>query len=145
VPYSYDPDAGGLIPEGNTQLTITAIEETTSRKGDPMWIIRMQDPANREHTEWVVQTPKMIDWKFRPLWEAAGLQWPTGTAIIDEQQLVDRRVKAFITHERNPDFGTQTRIQNYMPPGAGDLPGQESFDTTPAGANSSGDEEEIPF
>jgi hypothetical protein len=154
MPYSYDPEAAGLIPEGLTTLTIVAIDETTSRNGDPMWVVRMEDPQRREITEWIVQTPRIIDWKFKPMWEAAGLDWPTGRAIIDEQQLVDKQVQATIAHERNPDYGTQARIQGYSKPGEGDLPGQETFDVVPGprpavtagNSNSgSGDEEEIPF
>lgn len=143
MPYSYQSDAGGLIPEGRTTLTITAIEDTTSKKGDPMWIVRLEDPQRREHTEWIVQNKKTIDWKLRPMWEAASLQWNEGDWIIDEQQLINRRVQAFITHERSPDYGLQSRIQNYATPGASDLPGQESFDTAPVGANNSDDD--IPF
>lgn len=151
MPYNYDPEAAGLIPEGVHTLTITAIEETTSRNGDPMWIVRMEDRDRRELTEWIVQTPRIIDWKFKPLWQAAGLEWPQQATIIDEQQLVDRRVQATIMHEDTPQFGRQPRIQGYTRPGEGDLPGQEAFDTTDmqparAGAQYGQDaDDEIPF
>lgn len=156
MPYSYDPEAAGLIPEGVHQLIVASIEETTSRKGDPMWIVRLEDAQRREVTEWVVQTPNIIEWKFRPLWEAAGLTWPTSAAVIDEQDVVDRHVQATITHERSEKYGTSARIQGYVKPGTGDVPnGQEAFDTSdmqPAAAGGSrygqepdGDDEPIPF
>lgn len=152
MPYSYDPDAAGLIPEGTTTLTITSVEETTSRKGDPMWVIRFNDHQLRETTEWIVLTPNIVDWKLRPLWEAAGLNWPGGAGILDEHDLVDRQVQATVTHEKSQDFGTQARIQGYTRPGEGDLPGQESFDTSnggglrqPANAINDDNEDPIPF
>jgi hypothetical protein len=131
MPYNYDPDATGLVPEGVQIMTVTAVEETTSRNGDPMWIVRLEDQNRREITEWIVQTPNIIDWKFRPLWQAAGLEWPKAAAIIDEQQLVDRRVQATVKHEETAQFGRQARIDGYVKPGTNDLnPDQESFDTT---------------
>jgi hypothetical protein len=153
MPYSYDPDAAGLIPEGVHQLTVTSIDETSSRNGDPMWVIRLEDTQHRELTEWIVQTPRIIDWKFRPLWEAAGLDWPRQATIIDEQELIDKQVQATITHEETAQFGRQPRIQGYTRVGEGDLPdGQEAFPVgdqrqpTPAGAQYGQDpDDEIPF
>ena len=153
MPYSYDPEAAGLIPEGVIVLTVTSIEDTHSKRGDPMWVIRFEDQQRREVTEWVVQTPNIVDWKFKPLWQAAGLEWPSAAAIIDEQQLVDRRVQATIMHERTEDFGTQARIQGYVKPGTSDVnPEQEALggdefkpQPTPAGAYGPDDDEPIPF
>lgn len=150
MPYNYDPNASGLMPEGVRQLTITAIEETTSRNGDPMWVVRLEDDDRRELTEWIVQTPRIVEWKFKPLWEAAGLDWPNQAAIIDEQELVDKRVQATIVHEETAQFGRQPRIEGYAKPGTNDL--QESFDTTdfqpqPArtGAQYGQSDDDIPF
>jgi hypothetical protein len=149
MPYSYDPNASDLVAEGVQILTITSVDDGFSRKGDQMWTIRLEDPQGHETTEWIVLTPNIVDWKLRPLWEAAGLQWPGGAGILDENQLIDRQVQATITHERSQDFGTQARIQGYAKPGEGDLPGQESFDTNGGGAkqpaNATADDEEIPF
>ena len=154
MPYSYDPDASGIIPEGVAILTVVSIDETTSRNGDPMWVIRLEDAQRREITEWVVQTPNIIDWKFRPLWQAAGLDWPKSAAIIDEQQLVDRQVQATVKHEETAQFGRQARIDGYVRPGTSDLnPDQAAFDTsdfqqparTGGGYGAPDDDEPIPF
>lgn len=145
MPFSYDPEAAGLIPEGVCILTVVAIDETTSSKGDPMWIVRLEDNQQREITEWIVQTPRIIDWKFRPLWEAAGLQWPQAAAIIDEQQLIDRQVQATIKHEESPQFGRTARIDGYVTPGTSDIPdGQEAFATRDL-QRVPNDDEPIPF
>jgi len=152
LPYNFDPDAAGLIPEGTHQLTVASIEDATSSKGDPMWIIRLEDDQRREITEWVVQTPRIIDWKFKPLWEAAGLTWPTQAMIIDEQELVDKQVYATIVHERSDQFGTSARIHGYIQPGeATDVPAdQTAFDVgdtpQPVGARRYGQpDDDLPF
>jgi hypothetical protein len=146
VPYSYDPEAAGLIEEGVHRMTVTSIEETTSKRGDPMWVVRLEDGHRREVTEWIVQTPNIIDWKFKPLWQAAGFEWPRERAILDEQQLVDREVQVTIMHERTQDFGTQARIQGYAKPGEGDLPGQEAFEVgEPVRSGASAIDDDIPF
>jgi hypothetical protein len=151
MPYSYDPEAAGLIPEGVHILTITSVEESTSRKGDPMWIVRLEDDQRREVTEWIVLTPNIVDWKLRPLWQASGLQWPDTNAILDERELVDRQVQATISHERSSEFGTQARVQGYTRVGEGSISPQEAFDMTdmqppaPVGGPHSGADDDIPF
>jgi hypothetical protein len=154
MPYSYDPDASGILAEGVHILTVTSIEDRTSRNGDPMWLVRLEDDSNREVVEWIVQKPNIIDWKFRPLWEAAGLQWPKAAAILDEQELIDKRVQVTIQHEESEQFGRQPRIAGYAPVGEGALPGQEAFDTgdtpQPVGARygqprQADEDEDIPF
>jgi hypothetical protein len=149
VPYSYDPDATGILGEGVHILTVVAIEDRISRNGDDMWLVRLEDDHQREVVEWVVQTPRIIEWKFRPLWEAAGLEWPKAAAVLDEQQLVDKKVQATIIHEKSDQYGTTPKISGYATMGESDLPGQESFDTRdPVGATRYGqapDDEDIPF
>lgn len=147
VPYHYDPDAAGIVPEGVQILTVVAIDETTSKAGDPMWIVRLEDENRREVTEWIVQTPNIIDWKFKPLWQAAGLDWPKAATILDEQQLVDRQVQATIKHEETTQWGRQARIDGYVKPGEGtDVPFDATdFQPPPARATVPDDDDDIPF
>lgn len=148
MPYTYDPDEAGIPAEGTHLMTVDAIDETTSSKGDPMWIVRLSTRDGLEAVDFIVHKPNIVDWKFRPLWEAAGLQWPSGRAILDEAQLVDRVVQVTIAHERSREFGLQARIQGYAPADASDL--QQTIDdiTQPAAATtatSAGDDDDIPF
>lgn len=150
MPYTYDPDEAGIPTEGTHLMTVDTIDETTSSKGDAMWIVRLRTRDGLEAVDFIVHKPNIIDWKFRPLWEAAGLQWPAGRAILDEAQLVDRQVLVTITHERSRDFGLQARIQGYAPAAAGDLSpnGQTTLDefAQPAAATTTaGDDDDIPF
>lgn len=157
MPYTFDPDEVAIAPEGTQLMTVTSIRETESSKGDPMWIVHLTDADGHEVPEFIVHKPNIIDWKFRPLWEAAGLQWPQGRAVIDEQQLVDRQVMVTIKHEKTEQFGLQPRVHGYAPPGASDLnpSGQESmeFETpvtagAPAPRNAihqGDDDDDIPF
>lgn len=149
MPYSYDPDKSGLISEGPHILTITAVEDTMSKSGNAMWVVRLEDQQRREVTDWIVQQDWAIEDRFRPLWEAAGLEWFIKAAIIDEQQLVDRQVQATIFHRHDPDWGTQARIQpgGYAKPGTGDIPAdQEAFEVgEPVRTGASGIDDDIPF
>ena len=151
MPYTYDPDALGVVPEGVQMLTVTEIKETESNKGDPMWIVRMEDKDGYELTEFIVHKPNIIDWKFRPLWEAAGLEWPTGRAVLDEAKLVGRRVLVTVKHEKSQQFGLQARAEGYAPLGADDgtqsAQGAMEFETAPPKPANAvyGDDDDIPF
>jgi aromatic ring-cleaving dioxygenase len=155
VPYYYDPNTSGLTPEGSHQLTIVAVEERVSRNGNDMWLVRFHDPANREIVEWIVLDDRGIDWKLKPLWQAAGLPWLEKAGVLDETLLVDKTVRATIHHEKSGEFGTQARISGYVTQQSdlGDDQAQQFFapETTygkaPGNAVTADvtDDEDIPF
>jgi len=153
MPYTFDPDEIGIVAEGLQVLTVDEIKETESKKGDPMWIVRLTDSNGYELTDFIVHKPNIIDWKFRPLWEAAGLTWPEGRAVLDERRLVGRQVQVTVKHERSEDFGLQARAHGYSAVGISDTDpdGQASIgfsaqasQPVPAAAEDD-DDDEIPF
>jgi hypothetical protein len=143
-----DPNSGGLIPEGTHQLTVNTLDMTESRKGDPMLVVELGDMQDRTVTDWIVLTPKVIEWKLRALWEAAGLTWPTETSDIDENELIDKTITATVIHQRRDGF-LNAKIDTYHPVGepGSDIPDdQQAFAVnTPAAAPQNAIDDEIPF
>lgn len=148
MPIHVDPDQIGIMPEGVHRLTIDTIEQRISSSGNPMLVVDMSNPHGKTVTDWIVLRADLIEWKFRPLWEAAGLTWPQSATELDERELVDKTITATIIHQRRDGF-TNARVENYHPPGApqSDLPGQESFGLEPArvAAPANAIDDDIPF
>lgn len=146
MPYTHDPDALAVAPEGTYPLTITAVKDTFSKKGDPMFIIQLEDDQGRELAVFAMQTPKGMDWKFKPVWKAAGFEWSEDKeTVIDEQDLVDCRILGTVKHEKTTEFGLKAILDGAAPMGTEQLGDAKEFETAPASKPESDDDDDIPF
>ena len=150
MPIYFDPNQTGDLPNGTYTLRIVGVDEKTDKNGKDSLLIRLEETkTHNEVIEWITLIPKVMDWKFWPMWEAAGLQRPTAAGHIDEQQLVGHEVHVELVNDGQ--FGP--KINRYVDAPVSDLPGQESFETgdpVTAGGQRYGqppkiDDDDVPF
>jgi hypothetical protein len=148
-PYKVEAD-GGQLPAGGHEVEITKVKDTVSGKGNPMWIIELQDAEGRDATDFIVLT-KYWQHRIKELWTSAGLTWPEPGQEVDELKLIGRRVHVTTETGTDQEGKKRAEVLAYGPPGE-QLALQPSTDGGDTGISfadlakpATGDESDVPF
>jgi hypothetical protein len=94
-------DSFETIPQGKYTCYLFDVDEKTTRKGDPMYVLILKI-AEGEHKgrQLFYNLPVMRQtmWKIKESIEAFGLELPKGPISIDFDDLLGKKVKAIVTH-----------------------------------------------
>ncbi len=134
------PEESGEIQAGDHDVEIVeAVATTNKNTGNDQLRVTFEDPSGAQITDWLVHKPT-VAWKWRQLWEAAGLPW-TGTGgkvKVDEADLVGRRVHIDVINDTY-EGRTRAKVREVSPYVGSDIPSE----LPDAGAPK--DDSEVPF
>jgi hypothetical protein len=88
-PFKFEPESGA-VPIGQHDVKIVDAVHGTNSKGNPNLRVVFETPDGAQIADWLVHLPQSR-WRWRQLWEAAGLEFPNG-GEVDERDLIGRCV-----------------------------------------------------
>jgi hypothetical protein len=144
-PYKVESDSGEL-PAGEHDVEITGVKDKISSKGNPMWIVQMQDAEGRVVVDFIALVPT-LQWRIQDLWVSAGLDWPTVGEEVDETQLIGRRVHAAVEIS-SYNGADRPKVVAYAPPQEQmSLPdgGETGISFADLAQPAAGDESDVPW
>jgi hypothetical protein len=145
-PFKFDPGSG-TIPVGEHDVEIVEATAGVNSRGNDNLRVVYEAPSGAQIADWLVHVPQSR-WRWRQVWEAAGLPFPNG-GEVDESELVGRRVHIDVVED---SYQGQTRprvgeVSEYL---GSDIPADEP--EVPAGVDGSfaaaaglEDDEEAPY
>jgi hypothetical protein len=147
-PFKFEPESG-TIPLGQHDVEIVdAVPGVNSKGNDNLRVVYELASSGAQIADWLVHVPQSR-WRWRQLWEAAGLEFPNG-GEVDERDLIGRRVHIDVIEDTyqgqpRPRVGEVSEyLGSDIPADDSDLP-EPGADGSFAAAAGLQDDDEVPY
>jgi hypothetical protein len=103
-----------LLPEGVHLLTVLDCKEQTSKAGNPMVVLDLEERGGERLRDWLVVTPKTEGWVLHKVARILGREDTPDELDFSPAELIGRKVWGDVHHETY-DGKTTARVKDYQP------------------------------
>jgi hypothetical protein len=137
-PFTFEPESG-TIPVGQRDVEIVeAVAGVNQNSGNENLRVVFEASDGSQLADWWTKAPA-ARWRWEELWVAAGLEFPVDGGMVDEKDLIGRRVHIEVIDDTYQGQ-TRRKVKEVSAPVDADVP----IDTTGLPDASEGDEG-VPF